>query len=195
MKIGHGMIRLTQRDSLFCHVDYLRVRFEFATAENLITELMYLNLKTFYRSERALYGYRESYQRDDIRIMTSDPGSKLGTLLEMHSSGCRQLELALARDHRDWVSFFYDCSELNAKFKRLDIAINDTLGIIDVPRWIEKAKRDEFGSTFKSFRDFGQMKKERRGATLQFGSPQSDIQFVIYQKDIEQYQKNGQKST
>lgn len=191
LKLGHGMIGLTKRDSLYCHVDYLRLRFEFAEAKSLITELMHLRSETFDHTDRALYGYNGTYQRGDIRVMTSDPESKLGTLLEMHGSGCRQLEMALARDGRDWVSFFYDCAALNAKFKRLDIAINDTLGIINVPRWIEKAKRGEYVSTFRTFRDFGQMKKEHRGATLQFGSPQSDIQFVIYQKDIEQFQKNG----
>lgn len=191
LKLGHAMIGLTQRDSLYCHVDYLRLRFEFVEAEMLIKDLMHLRFDTFHHTNRGLYGYDETYQRGDVRVMTSMPGSKLGTLLEMHGSGCRQLESALERDGRDWVGFFYECSELNAKFKRLDIAINDTLGIIDVPRWIEKAKRGEYVSTFRTFRDFGQMKKEQRGATLQFGSPQSDIQFVIYQKNIEQFQKNG----
>lgn len=89
LKLGHGMIGLTKRDSLYCHVDYLRLRFEFAEAKSLIQELMHLRSETFGHTDRALYGYNGTYQRGDIRVMTSDPESKLGTLLEMHGSGCR----------------------------------------------------------------------------------------------------------
>lgn len=83
LKLGHAMIGLTQRDSLYCHVDYLRLRFEFAEAEMLIKDLMHLRFDTFHHTNRGLYGYDETYQRGDVRVMTSMPGSKLGTLLEI----------------------------------------------------------------------------------------------------------------
>lgn len=82
LKLGNGMIGLTKRDSLYCHVDYLRLWFEFAGAKSLIKELMHLRSETFDHTDRALYGYNGTYQRGDIRVMTSDPESKLGTLLD-----------------------------------------------------------------------------------------------------------------
>lgn len=39
----------------------------------------------------------------------------------------------LAQEH-SWYDFMIDCVTVDGKMKRLDIAINDRAGILDIPR-------------------------------------------------------------
>ena len=82
-------------------------------------------------------------------------------------------------------------------FKRLDLAINDKAGILDIPELTEKCRNEECISVFRSFKSYrsGELihreEKEAMGNTLYIGSLKSEIYFCIYEKDYEQYVKNG----
>ena len=62
----------------------------------------------------------------------------LGVLLELKGRGCRQMESYLLAQERSWYDFMLDCLTAGGKMKRLDLAINDKAGILDIPKLKEK---------------------------------------------------------
>ena len=83
--------------------------------------------------------------------------------------------------------------------KRLDLAINDMAGILNIPELTEKSMNEECISVFRSFKSYrsGELVKSREqdklgmGNTLYIGSLKSEVYFCIYEKDYEQYVKYG----
>ena len=81
--------------------------------------------------------------------------------------------------------------------KRLDLAINDMAGILDIPELTEKCNREECISVFRSFKSYrsGELVRSNEqdrygmGNTLYIGSLKSEVYFCIYEKDYEQYVK------
>ena len=86
-----------------------------------------------------------------------------------------------------------------AVFKRVDLAVNDLVGMLDIPLLISKCRKEECVSVFRSFRAFrsgGLVSRQEQdsahmGATLYIGSMQSDLYFCLYEKAYEQLVKNG----
>lgn len=103
--------------------------------------------------------------------------------LEMKGEACRDYE----RRNKDksWLELIIFMAELNAKFKRIDIAIDDfsgddiTLGFLQ-----EKLEKGFYTSIFRSDPEpHGTLKT---GLTLQFGTHASQTELVIYDKLQEQ---------
>lgn len=74
--------------------------------------------------------------------------------------------------------------------KRLDLAINDKTGILNIPHLTEKCRNEECISVFRSFKSYrsGELvrrgEKECMGNTLYIGSLQSEVYFCIYEKTM-----------
>ena len=83
--------------------------------------------------------------------------------------------------------------------KRLDLAINDRAGILDIPDLTAKCNREECVSLFRSFKSYasGELVKHNEqdkagmGHTLYIGSLKSEVYFCCYEKNYEQYAKLG----
>ena len=83
--------------------------------------------------------------------------------------------------------------------KRIDLAINDHTGILDIPELAEKCRKREYIGKSRSYKFYqsGELIKHREddreymGRTLYLGSLKSDVYFCIYEKDYEQYVKLG----
>jgi phage replication initiation protein len=118
-------------------------------------------------------------------------------LLELKGRGCRQFESFLLAQRRSWFDFFRDCLASGAVMKRLDLAINDRVGILDIPELTRKCKNEECVSLFRSFKSYrsGELvrseEKMDMGNTLYIGSLKSEVYFCLYEKDYEQYMKLG----
>lgn len=74
------------------------------------------------------YGYESKYVLGDINIMCSMQ-EHLGVLLELKGRGCRQMESYLLAQERSWYDFMLDCMTAGGVMKRLDLAINDRVGL------------------------------------------------------------------
>ncbi len=117
-------------------------------------------------------------------------------LLELKGRGCRQFESYLLAQERSWYEFFMDVLMEDGVMKRLDLAINDKTGILNIPHLTEKCRNEECISVFRSFKSYrsGELvrsgEKECMGNTLYIGSLQSEVYFCIYEKDYEQYKKH-----
>lgn len=178
--------------------DYCRIRFPTQDVLYVLEEILHIKASRMLHEEHGFYGYSEQYVFGDISVMTSPDATK-GTLLELKGKGCRQFERYLVAQKRDWYRFFRQVREEKGVLKRIDLAINDNIGLLDIPWLIEKWKKGEYVSIFHSFdrHESGNDVSERdskekgMGNTFYCGSMKSEIYFCIYEKDYEQFIKNG----
>lgn len=185
---------------VFAIYDYIRIRFCDHNYQNLIKNVLKLNPNAFIKEDYGFYGYTGQYRFGDIAVLISDEENVRGTLFELKGKGCRFMEEILLTQERTWHNFFTDCLLNGGVFKRLDIAINDTAGLLSIPELAKKVNTVECDSIFGSFESIqsgGLSKQEQEdgktamGNTLYIGSKRSDIYFCVYEKDYEQFKKEG----
>jgi len=175
--------------------DYVRIRFPTDNISHVVEEILHLNLDYMIHEDFGYYSYPEHYRFGDIMVLSSFDLTK-GILLELKGKGCRQYENFLLAQHRSWYDFFTDCLNAKGVIKRLDLAINDKTGILDIPELARKCKQEECISVFRSFKNYrsGELvhrdEKPDMGNTLYIGSLKSEVYFCIYEKDYEQFVKN-----
>lgn len=196
MQIDQVLNRWTKEPELNLIFDYVRIRFPSHDAETLIKNILQLQLDYMLFEDWAYYGYSAKYVFSNIQVMISPPADNLGTLVELKGQGCREFEGILLTHGETWFDFFRICMKENATFKRIDLAINDMAGLLDIPELIAKCDRNECISVMRRFQGLqsGPMndsEKNDKGATLYIGSMKSDIYFCIYEKAAEQSQKFG----
>lgn len=188
--------RLNPDNPLELLFDYVKIRFPTIEVMHVIETILHLNIDYLVHEDFAYYSYTEQYRFGDIVVMASHDLTK-GVLLELKGKGCRQYESFLAAQHRSWFDFFKDCLNAKGVFKRLDLAINDKTGLLNIPALAEKCQSEECISLFRSFKYYrsGELvhrnEKADMGKTLYVGSLKSEVYFCIYEKDYEQYAKNN----
>lgn len=178
--------------------DYVRIRFPTMDVQHIIRDILKLNMDFMLHEDFGFYSYTEHYYIGDIFVLTSADEEK-GVLLELKGKGCRQMESYLLAQERSWYDFLMDCLVDGGVMKRLDLAINDKAGILDIPELTEKCDCEECISVFRSFKSYasGQLIKSHEqdkagmGHTLYIGSLKSEVYFCIYEKAQEQYAKLG----
>ena len=62
---------------------------------------------------------------------------------ELKGRGCRQFESYLLAQQRSWYDFLMDALVDGGVMKRIDLAINDHTGILDIPELAEKCRKRE----------------------------------------------------
>ena len=188
--------RFNPREPLFLLIDYFRVRFPTTDALKIIRDVLQLKADYMLYEDYGKYGYESKYVLGDINIMCSMQ-EHLGVLLELKGKGCRQLESYLLAQERSWYDFMLDCMTAGGVMKRLDLAINDRAGILDIPKLKEKYMAGECVSYFRKQKNYGSTEKcgddtpKNTGETLYLGSTSSELYMCAYQKNYEQYVKNG----
>ena len=196
-RLKDALIRL-HPEPLTLLFDYVRIRFPTMDVKHIIEDVLRLKMKYLVQEPRGMYGYTSTYQIGDVLVLTS-PLEEMGVLLELRGKGCRQFEAYLDGQKRTWYEFFRKCMKERAVFKRVDLAVNDLVGMLDIPLLITKCRKEECVSVFRSFRAFrsgGLVSRQEQdsahmGATLYIGSMQSDLYFCLYEKAYEQLVKNG----
>lgn len=176
--------------------DYVRIRFPTTDVKEVIRKILKLRVEFMLHEPYAFYGYSEHFAMGDIVVMSS-PKKDKGVLLELKGRGCRQFESFLLAQERSWYDFFVDTFDAKGVMKRIDLAINDKVGILNIPKLVKKCEAEECVSVCRSF-DFyrsGELKQKEEkigmGNTLYIGSKKSEVYFCLYEKDYEQYQKLG----
>ena len=178
--------------------DYVRIRFPTTDVQQVVENILQLKLSYFLHEDYGFYSYSEHYALGDIFILCSHELDK-GVLVELKGRGCRQFESYLLAQQRSWYEFFMDVLVAGGVMKRLDLAINDRAGILDIPDLTAKCNREECVSLFRSFKSYasGELVKHNEqdkagmGHTLYIGSLKSEVYFCCYEKNYEQYAKLG----
>lgn len=158
-----------------------------------------LKLDYLIHEDYGFFSYPEHYHFGDIFVLVAPEDEKMGVLLELRGRGCRQFETYLFAQQRSWFDFFSLLNAENAVYKRVDLAVNDLSGLLDIPMMIDKCYAGECDTIFRSFDAYrsGELMNTREdekavmGNTLYIGSKKSDVYFCIYEKDYEQYAKRG----
>ena len=188
--------RFNPQEPLFLLIDYFRVRFPTTDALKIIRDVLQLKADYMLYEDFGKYGYESKYVLGDINIMCSMQ-EHLGVLLELKGRGCRQMESYLMAQERSWYDFMLDCMTAGGVMKRLDLAINDKAGILDISKLKAKYKAGECISYFRMQKDYSGTEKcgsdtpKNTGETLYLGSTSSELYMCVYQKNYEQYVKNG----
>lgn len=183
---------------MFLLFDYVRIRFPTLDIQHVIKDILKLNIDYMLHEDYGHYKYTEHYYLGDVFVYTSQDEEK-GTLLELKGKGCRQFESYLLAQERSWYDFLMDALIEGGVMKRLDLAINDRAGILDIPDLTAKCNREECVSLFRSFKSYasGELVKHNEqdkagmGHTLYIGSLKSEVYFCCYEKNYEQYVKLG----
>ena len=134
--------RFNPQEPLFLLIDYFRVRFPTTDALAIIRDVLQLKSDYMLYEDYGKYGYESKYVLGDINIMCSMQ-EHLGVLLELKGKGCRQMECYLLAQERSWYEFFMDVLMEDGVMKRLDLAINDKTGILNIPHLTEKCRNEE----------------------------------------------------
>lgn len=156
----------------------------------------YLNIKNFeiLKSKYAQNNYNYQYSLGEYIILRLDgpmnDSYQKTCHLEMKGEGCRDFEIR--NKDKTWINLILFMAELNARFKRIDIAIDDYKGEnVNLSWLLDKFKKKHYISVFRSpMQPHGTLES---GLTIQFGSTDSPIQLVIYDKLAERKKRN--KST
>ena len=190
-------------------VDWFKIRFKTLEFKEVIERVLKLKPADFFLEEKSLYNYSHMVTYGAIRVLYSDSVKKAeaGTLIDLTGEGCREMELLLIQQGRDWFSFLHDVflfAETERKdrsledflaFPRFDIALDELYkpsGNIDL--FDIKARIFDNKIVMKRIKTFtaieGMKKVDSRfvnqGLTLNFGSRQSSLMIRFYQKDYEQ---------
>ena len=195
-KLTDALDKLNPENPLEMVLDYVRIRFPTQDVKHVVEDILKIRLDVMIHEDFGFYSYSEHYVLGDVFVLTS-PDEEKGTLLELKGKGCRQMESYLLAQHRSWYDFLMDALLEGGVMKRLDLAINDMAGILDIPELTEKCNHEECISVFRSFKSYrsGELVKSKEqdrygmGNTLYVGSLKSEVYFCIYEKDYEQYVK------
>ncbi|MBA4700312.1 MAG: XRE family transcriptional regulator [Ruminococcus sp.] len=195
-RLKAALERLDPDHGLYLLVDYVRIRFKTTDTQYVINHILGMKIEHMIYEEYGRYGYEEHYAFGNI-VVYSTVDEEKGTLLELKGQGSREFEGILEAQGRNWFDFFLKCINEGCVFKRIDLAINDVRGILNIPELTEKCYEKECKTlfrTFKSYRSGELIKREEKigmGHTLYIGSLSSDAYFCLYEKDYEQYIKAG----
>ena len=198
LKLLEALEKFNPEAPLFLLFDYVRIRFPTLDIQHIIKDVLKLNINYMLHEDFGFYSYTEHYYLGDIFVFTSADEEK-GVLLELKGKGCRQFESYLLAQERSWYDFLMDTLLESGVMKRLDLAINDRAGILDIPDLTAKCNREECVSVFRSFKSYASgelIKKQEQdkagmGHTLYIGSLKSEVYFCCYEKNYEQYAKLG----
>jgi len=112
---------------------------------------------------------------------------EMGVHIEGMGKACRELEERGVV--KDWPAFFLDINCACGKVTRVDIAIDDYVGFLDIKHIREQMESGNFTSVFTDFQVQMSWKSpdfDRKGITCYFGSRKSESLIRIYDKAQEQ---------
>lgn len=173
-------------------VDYLRVRFPTTDALEIIKNVLAMKIEYFIHEDYGLFGYEELYSYGEI-IVTASKDASMGVLLELKGMGCRHLEHVLQARRINWYNFLSRCMDYQGIFKRLDLAVNDMCGLLDIEILRERYYVDKVWKRSRNHEavDSGKLSgtKGDTAKTFYIGSKNSPIYFCLYEKEKEQKNK------
>ena len=173
-------------------IDYLRVRFPTTDALEIIKNVLAMKSEYFIHEDYGMFGYEEQYIYGDISVNASKDSS-MGVLLELRGMGCRNLEYVLQARGIDWYSFLSCCIDYQGVFKRIDLAINDMGGLLDIEILRERYYANKVWKRSRTHEavDSGKLSGTNgdTAKTFYIGSKSNSIYFCLYEKEKEQKSK------
>lgn len=166
-----------------------------AKPKKVIEDILQLDVNMFQLMTGG-YGYKKQYFYNNIKVYF-DGRKDMGVHVQISGQGIRYLE---SQKDFNWKDFLYMLMNwFNTKITRLDIAIDDMEGIIDLELLEEKMKSGEIIARWRFGRpvaDYKLATGEAQGKTLYFGNRKSDMMCRFYDKKEqmrERYEEEGKE--
>ena len=195
---------LNPANEITCIIDYYKVTFPTTDIKSVVEKVLGIPFELGDEQERGTSGYTSAYKFSEIYVAVAPEDEIQGVMLELKGKGCRELEFHLEKQNRSWLDFLNDQRRFQPRIKRIDLAIDDYLGILNNFYLLEKAKKNEYYTpraiTFEYRNQRYQLEHEdgiygeEYSCSLYFGSSRSERQIVIYRKDIEQSIVKGKET-
>lgn len=189
------------KNALDLQFDWVTITFSDMTGEQVINDVMRLKpelflerstTQNFYTREFAFAGEKNIYVQDfepTKDVDTNQDVQRVGATMYLTGQGTRLFEKALLEQGLTWKKFFVQAKRFKGTFSRLDIALNDNWGLLDMDEIIEATQQNRFWSKSRSFAIHG---NNQDGWTANFGK--SPFVIRIYDKQKEQEQKGLETS-
>ena len=188
---NRGVVTASE-DQLSACIDWVQVTFQSATYLEILHNVLAFPNELMTYEDHGRFRYAGRYVFGNIEILVPPLDyNKMGYHLYLTGRACRELEIYLQAQKRDWMEFFAACLTVGGKFTRLDIAIDDRKTYFDIEKLNKKIQANELISKFRkrSYLDSGLISGERAGRTINFGSRESNVFAVFYEKNYEQAEK------
>ena len=192
--------------------DWLSLHFKITDVESVVRHVLKMKLSDFILEDYTRYHYPQYFRYGAMNLYVDTTNEKQGVLIELSGSGCRELELVLEAQGRDWYDFLRGCIQyddlLRERFDsgdepskekvyfnvtRLDIALDEyysedgNYNLFDLFGHFQAghvvSKKQSYSSRMGG--EMGQNGVKKEGLTLYIGKPQSTPFFRFYEKDAE----------
>lgn len=175
----------TEQTGLKARCDWLGVTFHTLHHRQVIEEVLLLDPDDFTQMDYGMYGYPLSLRLGNIAVLYGGR-EEMGVHLAMTGSGCREYE-NIGRVL--WKTLFGVMLSVEAQFSRLDIALDDYSGYWSIEKVVNKVKKQELVSRFRSAKRIEKITiggGSTTGETVYFGASTSLIIIRMYNKALEQ---------
>ncbi|WP_190279618.1 replication initiation factor domain-containing protein [Weissella oryzae] len=185
-------------DKVTIQLDWVSFNFPELTGAEIINNVLRIKSdlfierttsQNFYTREYAYAGEKSIYVQDFAPEHVSDSGdnadvSKKGATLFLTGVGTRLFEKALLEQGLTWQKFFNRMYQYRGHATRLDVAVNDTSGLLKMNELVDAVREGRFWTKTRHYAVHG---SEEFGWTLDFGT--SPFVIRMYDKAKEQEQK------
>lgn len=186
-------------ESVELQFDWVSLTFPDLTGEQVIDDViavqsdLFLEHSTsqnFYTREFAYAGEKNMYIQDFEPVTNSETQQveqKIGTTLYLTGKGTRLFEKALLEQDMTWRDFFIKARKYRGHLTRLDIALNDKWGLLNMDEIVRAVQEKRFWTKSRSYAIHG---NSDAGWTVNFGK----APFIIraYDKQKEQASKGNE---
>lgn len=172
-------------ECLTCLFDWISFTIKnYVSIDYIISDFLKMKSEDFIELDRGNYGYKRQFANGNVRIYFEGK-EDMGIHIQLSGQGCRQVEEAIKGD---WLTLFEKIIDVEGTFTRLDLAVDDFMGALDIEKIQKKTKRKEYVSRFTSWEIRTSCKNDcdKYGKSVYFGSVKSSIRLRFYDKAAEQ---------
>ncbi|MDG6142448.1 XRE family transcriptional regulator [Lactococcus formosensis] len=198
-----------EKSALICTIDWVSLHFKTLAAADLVETILGLDLDQCYLEDYGRYRYPLYFRYGNINIYVDPKDKNQGVTIECSGMGCRELEVLLVSQGRDWYALFNDCllyenqnlQEEGKSFNvtRLDLALDEIYsetGNYDLRAFQSRLEQGLVRTRKRSYQvltgaDLGTEEANHKGLTIYIGSRKSPLYFRFYQKDAERAKAEG----
>lgn len=168
---------------MVCLIDYLTFSSKLHTLIQVLNVLGFSDISGW-QEIKGNYGYQKAIFYGGIRIYYAGRFD-MGICVSMSGEGCRTIE---NNKEHDWIKLFeLLLSSDKINITRLDVAFDDTEGLLNISKVARYTLALKWSGKFKSY----SVTEGSQGTSVYFGSPSSDIRLRIYDKAAERGFKDG----
>lgn len=170
--------------------DWLSFTVRSGNPKEVITELG-LDKLNFEPMKNGKYGYTHGYTVDGlVNVLYSPFRTDMGVHVEMTGQGVRKYETLMELSGKTWLEILDEWKKFS-KFSRIDIALDDFLGLVSFDDIVDSINKGFHVGVFRSFKVISgrDSNGKHRGTTIYMGSNKSNVMLRVYEKNYERQVK------